>query len=230
MNSALFNFAKNLAEENIFSSSDFTSTTFTFIFYAVYMIFILAISAVGFILLGIGLSRMLKKVGYEKPWLAWIPIANGYAIGVLADKYDDGKPRSNFAKEILSTEITTLVVTLVMLVVALPIMLVGTAMNISGLVSIGGIIFLGLYIADLVLSIKLTIKILICYWRVFRIFHPELSVVYLMLSIFASAIASSIVFLIISNREPQNLRSDEDETNIPGDFGNIGPQNPYFYE
>ena len=93
-----------------------------------------------------------------------------------------------------------------------------------------GIIFLGLYIADLVLSIKLTIKILICYWRVFRIFHPELSVVYLMLSIFASAIASSIVFLIISNREPQNLRSDEDETNIPGDFGNIGPQNPYFYE
>ena len=48
----------------------------------------------GFILIGIALyvytafafMTIARKLGYDKPWLAWIPIANAFLIPILAKK------------------------------------------------------------------------------------------------------------------------------------------------
>ena len=233
MNSVLFNFVKTLAEENIFSSSETLVGTFAmieFIIYAILMCFCLMLAVAAYVFEGIGLSRMLKKVGYARPWHAWVPFANEYAVGSLADMYDDGKPKSNLAREFLTVNIVTGALALAMLVISLPLMLVGLGAKISALYSLGAILFLGLYIATIVFSVKTIVKMYVCYWRIFRIFHPALSVLYLMLSIFVSSVAVCFIIFFISKREPQNLRSDDDNENKFDDFGSAEPQNPYFYE
>ena len=67
-------------------------------FLAVYIVFVLAVMAVAmigvlaiYIMNAIATMRMAKKIGFEKPWLAWIPFATTYLFGKISETPD--KPR-----------------------------------------------------------------------------------------------------------------------------------------
>lgn len=62
----------------------FSSTMFFTIFLVILLIFVV-VFAVLYVLNSIGLYRMAKKVGNDKAWLAWIPIANIWLMFNLPD-------------------------------------------------------------------------------------------------------------------------------------------------
>ena len=49
-----------------------------------YLIFILVIGVVCWVLYGISHMKALKAVGYDKAWMAWIPLANMWALAEVA--------------------------------------------------------------------------------------------------------------------------------------------------
>lgn len=62
----------------------FSSTMFLSIFLIIFLI-VFVVLAVLYILNSIGLYRMAKKVGNDKAWLAWIPIASTWLMFTLSD-------------------------------------------------------------------------------------------------------------------------------------------------
>ena len=47
----------------------------------------LACSAAAYVLQGIGLFTVAKRRGIERPWLAWIPVAEMWTLGCISDRY-----------------------------------------------------------------------------------------------------------------------------------------------
>ncbi len=56
------------------------------VFMILYVMIVIGAAAAFYILNSIGLSNMAKKLGYDKPWLAWIPGACVYLMCVLPAK------------------------------------------------------------------------------------------------------------------------------------------------
>lgn len=48
-----------------------------------FMLFLVVLLLIGYIPFSIGLYRMAMKCGIENPWLAWIPFANLYILGLI---------------------------------------------------------------------------------------------------------------------------------------------------
>ncbi len=61
-----------------------SSTAMLTIIFVIFSIAFLVIAAI-YVLNGIGLYRMAKKVGHDKAWLAWIPFANVWLMFTLPD-------------------------------------------------------------------------------------------------------------------------------------------------
>lgn len=49
-----------------------------------YLVFVLIIAVVFYVLYAISHMKALKALGYDKPWMAWIPFANYYALADAA--------------------------------------------------------------------------------------------------------------------------------------------------
>ena len=56
------------------------------VFLILYVVLVLGITVTFYILNSIGLSNMAKKLGHDKPWLAWIPGACVYLMCMLPKK------------------------------------------------------------------------------------------------------------------------------------------------
>ena len=54
-----------------------------------------AIAITCYVLQGIALSDLAKKNGFDKPWFAWIPVANMYLLGKLGFEYYAPKDKRN---------------------------------------------------------------------------------------------------------------------------------------
>lgn len=51
------------------------------------LVFAIIISAVLYVYMALVWSTIAKKLNYNKPWLAWIPIVNFFLIPILAKKH-----------------------------------------------------------------------------------------------------------------------------------------------
>lgn len=47
----------------------------------------LAVAAVMYIMVSVGLYAMAQRRGLSKPWLAWLPVGNAWILGGLSDQY-----------------------------------------------------------------------------------------------------------------------------------------------
>jgi hypothetical protein len=56
-------------------------------FLAIGIVFIIIIAIALYIYIALVWSTIAKKLGYDKPWLAWIPIANLFLLPILAKKH-----------------------------------------------------------------------------------------------------------------------------------------------
>lgn len=211
---------------NIFDPVEgYFATLFVFFVSAMIVAYIIAISVAvaAYILQSIGLMRMLKKVGYARPWHAWVPILNQKAIGELADMYDNGSAPSGFGKKLFREMIAVIVLSFAAALFSV-LVSVFTAFGISN--GIAGALLSLLSVADIALSVITIVYMVHFYmalWRIYKIFSPENATTFLVLSIFIG-LAQSIIIFIIGNKEPQNLRKD------PTDFGPSSESSNYTYD
>ncbi len=177
------------------------------ILYVLVMLSLLAFGVAAYVIQAIGLMRMLQKVGHPRPWLAWIPVADLYVTGELADMYDNGKPQTNFKKLLLCDIIIVLALVLAVIFVALLCIPLGIFIyDESLLLAIILCLIFPPYIAMFVFMIKFTINYIIAVWKVFRIFSPSLSLPFLLLIIFVGNALQPFFFLYSSKNAPQSLR------------------------
>ena len=201
----------------------------------------MGIAVVSYVFQSLGLMKMLKSVGYKRPWFAWIPLVNALAIGDLADCYDNGKPSKKLGKKLLFFSIALIAVALVYSFVS------GFTAILTPALGTGGDIFAGelnfsmiiafvieafrdiVAIAMIAIAVPNAIFTYQAYWGIFRIFNPSASVIYILLSVFVSEAMPFIFFFDLAKKEPQNLRGAKTDEPAPEIAPESAPENPYTY-
>ena len=199
-------FFKNMFEE------DFGPELSAFI--AIYTAVILIVVAVGlifsaaiYIMNGISLMKMGKKCGVAHPWLSWIPYANSYAFGKIAETPD--KPRR--------TGLLLLILNIAQSVSAL--ILVGsTAGLVSSIVRLNygavdesllllpSLLLLFSYAAVIGIGIAFSVFYYMAFYRICKLFGGTQYMTYFLLGFIpvflGLGISLPIAMLVLSSREP----------------------------
>ena len=189
---------------------------FLLIFYLFYYLFIMAYGAYAYIGVSLGGQRMARKVGMSNPWMFWIPCANVYALGNLADTQAslcEGKS-TTYRKKMLAWTIVVACASVLTVVAMIPMMFVvisNEMMDQNGIVRVPEaytdemagpalffllalLVFFVLYIIYMVIYFKVL-------YRIYKLYAPDGAAGLLVLSVLVS-IALPAVFLALSKREP----------------------------
>ena len=101
-----------------------TNDAILLIFYLLYSLFVMAYGAYAYIGMGLGGFRMARKIGMTNPWMFWIPMANVYAMGNLADQQAalcEGRSTA-FRKKMLAWNIVIICAALLFVIAMIPIL------------------------------------------------------------------------------------------------------------
>lgn len=167
-------------------------------FVIIYFVVIFGISITMYLFEAFGLYRMGQRLGFKNPWLAFVPVANVYALGKVAEQYvkNDGKPSAKFSKILLTLNIIILAIAVLFVVFA-----VVAAVLFSNRVAIFIPIILG-YLALIGIAIAQSVVYYIALWRIFAIYDNNNATVFLVLSIFISFLYPIFLF-VLRNKEPK---------------------------
>lgn len=180
------------------------------IFFLIYFVFVFGISIAMYLLQAFGIYRMAKNMGFPNAWLAFIPIANNYTFGKVAETYikPDGRPSARFSKILLTLQII-LFVLLTLFVVFIVILVIfeysGTyimsgdaqALTISAMV----IPFILVYLGIVGVSIAFSVVYYVALWRIFALYNYKNATLFLVLSIFISFLYPIFIF-VLRNKQP----------------------------
>ena len=160
-------------------------------FAGAYIAVLLAMAAGSVVINGIAPYKMAKNAGIPRPWLAFIPIAQGYIFGLLAQRslyFHTGK-RTPLAKINLLLPAGLLVCTL--LIGVFSAMDAGLLIGLLGLVLCVG-------------SIASMVYLYYTYYYVFKDYAPDNAVLFLILSIIFP-VAFLVIMLIHMNVVPVSV-------------------------
>ena len=104
------------------------------IVYFILYFLLLIYAAYSYIGMGLGGFRMARKIGMTNPWMFWIPLANAYAMGNLADQQAslcDGRS-TTYRKKMLAWNIVIICAALLLVIAMVPILLVVSAHGTMG--------------------------------------------------------------------------------------------------
>ncbi len=204
------------------------------IFYAVIS---LSAAVTLYILHGIGLSTMLRRSGFKKPWFAFVPFCRVFALGCLADQCRDILPPKKRGHKLLYFAIAYAALNLVYIIangIAIYEPTVEFFKSIESLIAnvtttfpmeeflaivdiyeqaVNATVTTTLSALSLLSSVATMIYevyMIFVLMRVYRIFAPNSSFALTLLSIFVEP-AKSIVFFVIRNKPLRNMRWQEPE-------------------
>lgn len=188
---------------------DITSA-FSVIFLALYYMFVFAVSLATYLLQAFAIFKMAKNMGYNNPWLAFIPFANVYMFGKVAETYikSDGRPSAKFSKILLTLQIilmAILVLLVVLIVMILFIEATGTYFlnpEIETLVASAMVLPVLLAIfAMLGVAIAYAIINYVALWRIFALYNYKNATLFLVLTLFVGLLTPIFLF-VLRNKEP----------------------------
>ena len=194
-----------------------TNPTTFWIVYAIFYLFTMAYAAFAYVGMSLGGSRMARKVGMNHPWMFWVPGANVYAMGKLADTQAslcEGKT-TKFRKKLLVWTIilaSAAVIWAIVMTVIVAMAAVNGLLDDSGNVTISDAsgdtaivgYLLALLISSLLLIVPFIIYLVVYYkslYRIYKLFAPRGAAGFTVLSFFAEP-AIPILFLILSGKDP----------------------------
>lgn len=165
-----------------------------------------------YILRALGIYNMAKNAGLSNPWVAFVPIANSYTFGKLAEKYrrKDGKESEKFSVLLLIFDILTLIAC-VCLIVFTVISLVailsnaqiaydsGTDMTLSQFSSLIPVIVF--YVVTMLCAVVYTVLHYVAFWRIVAAYDYSNATLYTVLSVFFSFLDPIFLF-ILRNKQP----------------------------
>ena len=162
------------------------------VFYILYMLpmyaALIAFAVVAYILTGKSLSAIARRRGIEKPWMAWVPVGCDWLLGCISDQYRyvTYGEETNRRKKLLWFNIALLIIVAVMLTISTLIMIMGiTGASDDAILAVAMMIFIP-YIAIFPLAVLYNINYYKSFYDLFRSCDPDKSLVYLLVSIFAS--------------------------------------------
>ena len=205
--------------------TDLNETLF-WILYLIFYCLVMVCAAYAYVFVSLGGQRMARKVGMSNPWMFWIPCANVYAMGNLADTQAtlcEGK-NTTYRKKMLAWSIVVACAAIPW-AIAYTVFMVAAAAN--GLLDENGVlitldgaslepligptlfllavslVFLALYIVYVVIYYKTL-------YRIYKLYAPNGAAGLIVLSVFVS-VAIPAVFLKLSEREPVLTPRGEDD-------------------
>ena len=187
-----------------------TNDAILMIFYLLYSLFVMAYAAYAYIGMGLGGFRMARKIGMTNPWLFWIPMANVYAMGALADREAElrGGRSTRYRKTLLGWNIAVVAMVVVLVLSLIPFIVVAASNQMleeSGAVRYpeaeAEALVLPALIFLFVLLAFYTVFYYIALYRIYRLFAPKGAAGLTVLSVFVNG-AVPVIFLILSGREP----------------------------
>lgn len=161
----------------------------------------LAVGAVPYVFSSLGLYRILQNRGVPNPWMAWVPVANYYAQGAVADDINlrtRGKT-THLRHWLLFLGLGTvggLAFFMIFYFGFLFSVLEENAPSSYGL--LGG--FLIAYLLLLACSVAYTVFYGISLYRLYLDYCPQNAVLYTVLSLVISLVAPFLIFSIRNNR------------------------------
>ena len=188
------------------------------VIYVIFYLLTLAYGALSYVGMSLGGSRMARKVGMSCPWMFWIPGANVYALGNLADTQAslcEGKT-TKFRKKLLAW---TIILTAATIIWAIVISVVTVAFAASGMLDASGslittldgsgdVAIINYLLAWLISSILFLVPYVIyvvvyykCLYRIYKLYAPDGAAGFVVLSILA-IVAIPILFLVLSGKDP----------------------------
>ena len=174
---------------------------------AVYFAFLGIISLVMYLLQAFGLYGMAKGSGISAPWRGFIPFANTFLFGKIAERYvkKDGKKSAKFGGLLLAFEILTLVLAFVTIAFTISMIFVlAAAENETDLAYSIVAPMLAMFISCFVLmgvSIAYIVLYYVALWRIFTAFDYNNATVYFVLSILFSFLGPIFLF-VLRNKQP----------------------------
>ena len=186
-------------------------------FFFTFFIGAIAVSAVIgiaiYLLESISVYKMAKSAEIKNPWLAFIPVANDWVFGTLAEKYKkkNGTKSARFGiilpvlEGIVLIEASALTIFTVISVkeitgYALDAVNTSTEMVPEQFMSLIPVIIL--YFALMAVAIAYAVVFFIALWRVYYSFDKSNATLYIVLSIIFT-ISVPIILFIIRNRKPE---------------------------
>ncbi len=163
----------------------------TFFIGMIVLFVVLAISVTIYALYSIGLYKMAKKLSLPSPWMAFVPIASSYLLGLMAETPSFGKKTLKYSYILLILQAVNFVVSILYSLLTSLYMF----HNFGGILILVYLIYFGTIIATNVFNY-------IALYRLFNIFSPQNAVNFTVLSILFSISTPFIVFSI-RNNEPK---------------------------
>lgn len=148
----------------------------------------IAFSVIAYILTGKSLSAIARRRGIEKPWLAWVPVGCDWLLGCISDQYRyvTFGEESNRRGKLLKTNIVLLVIAAVVLIFS-GVMCVMAAFGVSDdAVLVMALFMMALAYGMIPVAVVYSINYYKSMFDLFRSCDPDKSLVYLLVSIFAS--------------------------------------------
>lgn len=192
--------------------TDETVSFFLAIFIGTFTISLL-IGLALYLLESIGVYKMAKSAEIKNPWLAFIPVANDWVFGTLAEKYKkkNGTKSARFGiilpvlEGIVLIEAIALTIFTVISIkeitgYALDAVNTSTEMVPEQFMSLIPVIIL--YFALMAVAIAYAVVFFIALWRVYYSFDKSNATLYIVLSIIFT-ISVPIILFIIRNRKPE---------------------------
>ena len=173
----------------------------------VYFAFFNIIAVAMYLLQAFGLYGMAKGSGIGKPWRGFIPFANTFLFGKIAERYvkKDGKKSARFGGLLLAFEILTRFFAFVTMAFVIGMIFVlATAENETELAYSILAPMVAMLISCFVLmgvAIAYVVIYYVALWRIFTAFDYNNATVYFVLSIFFSFLGPIFLF-VLRNKQP----------------------------
>jgi len=157
-----------------------------FLVLALVLLFALAICAVIYVFSAIGTYKIAKNRNMNAPYLAFIPVANVYLLGLIADDIERtmGK-KTSYAKKLLVLSIITFAISIFMMPISF-ISGFATGMGSTALATAMLIPEVLLAVASFVIAIVLAVYEYIVIYKIFKEYSPENATLFLVLSVLFS--------------------------------------------
>ncbi len=181
--------------------------------YAIVFGFAAIIGITLFILQGIGLFNISKKLNLSCPWISFIPVVSFFSLGKIAERYikNDGRKSAKFSILLLCFAILSYLLLFAFFAVLIIgiigfLRLVNT--NIADDTMLTSEIFsvlipsVVIYLLAFAVSVTYSVLYYIALWRIFAMLNYANATLYLVLSIFFGFLAPIFIF-VIRNKEPK---------------------------
>lgn len=181
--------------------------------YGVLILFGCAVSIALFVLNGLGIFKMHKKMEFKNGWFAFIPILYVFALGKIAEKYvkQNGKKSAKFSIILLLVNIIRFIVAVLFLlftVIAVFKIIAEAETAIANETQMVLEMFyslipvIALYFVLFAFAVTYNILYYVALWRVFSIFNDKNATLFTVLSVFFNFLAPIFIF-IVSKNEPK---------------------------